>query len=119
MDAETLTQIAASGMGAAVFAILSPDRKSWVKTLASVVVGLNAGIWLAPMGYEYQGITSPAQIHAVHFVTGLIGNPLCRLILNGWLLEKIRGMIAKDLPNGDNGPRQKRVSPDSDSPPAA
>jgi hypothetical protein len=100
--------------GAIVYAILQPDRDSWMKTLASVVVGFMAALFGAPWLCEWRGWdTVPAQ-HAVAFGTGLLGNPICRMCLTRY--EAIVNWFMKR--NGGDGQEVvKRPKPDSDPTP--
>ncbi len=117
-----LTMSLAGLGGACVFAMIQPDRKSWLRSLASIVVGFKAALWLTPALCEWRGYESIHVQHAVAFSVGLIGNPLCRLILSEATAEAatvIKDAVARFFNRKNGGgeppPRGKHPRPDSDN----
>lgn len=111
--------LALSGLGGAcVFAMIQPDRESWLRSGASIAVGFLAALFTAPALCEWRGWESHPVQHATAFAIGLLGNPLCRVVLSEGTLAAVgavKDAIKRVFGHGENGtPRPPRPRPDSD-----
>ncbi len=110
-------------VGAWVFAVISPIRENVWRAAASISVGFGAAVFISPVVWWLCALESVEARHGISFTVGLIGNPICRLILSegtgvAWLWFK--GAIGRALGIGNgkngNGGTYQPIRPPSDPP---
>ena len=106
--------------GAWVFSAVSPIREPFWRGLSSISVGFVSAIFGAPAIWHYWNIESWELRHCIAAGVGMIGNPLCRLVLSTEGMATIKAMVVRmfGLRSDDppRGPRERVQRPDSDPP---